>query len=194
MNTLPDDVIMYMALVMEIPDVLELCNSNSRFNKIICNNQVYWMNKLLNDFPEDFNADNITEYGPDYKTYYRSHAYKTINLNITLDQYNEEAGDYEFINGQANLTYHRNRDPRPLLFAIYNDVFTRLGLWGRYTVYINEDEVCDEMSYIEKECFESVNNNTTSVTVNLASQDFIDETDYSLSYMMTVATENVRQS
>lgn len=53
MNTfdkLPNDVVIYMALSMDLPQLLSLCSSSQRFNKIICQNDTFWLNKLNNDF------------------------------------------------------------------------------------------------------------------------------------------------
>ena len=183
MNSLPDDVIIYTALVMDIPQVLKLCSTSSRFNRIICNNQKYWMNKLLIDFPENFNRGNISKYGPDYKNYYKSHAYKTILINVTIDQYNEEAWKYEHIDTSYNLIYHKNTDITKLVFDIIGNMFSQLNISGSYIV-INDEEECEDIYPFSKECFENIDNNTQSITINFRSDSFVDETDGSLSVLL----------
>ena len=192
MNRVPDDVIMYMALVMDIPAVLKFCNSSPRFNRIICNNQKYWMNKLLNDFPEDFDQETIWRYGPDFKRYYRSYAYNTIKINVVIDQYNEYAGEYEYIYADADLIFRRNSDIKKLLFDVILELFNSIDAWGQYTIYIDDNGECLDTS-LEKECFDNVDVNTKSITVNFASKDFIDETDAELTEILRQSIENVKR-
>lgn len=196
MNRLSDDVITYMALVMDIPSVLAFCNTNPRFNKIVCENQKYWMNRLLSDFPEDFIGEDISKYGPDYKSYYKSHAYTTIVINVTIDYYDEEADDYEYIYGEANLTYHKNSDIKKLLLDIIGELFDTLNIWGNYSISIDDEdavEACEDLRAVDMECFKDVNVNTKSITINFATQDFVDETHNSLSELLRESIETMKQ-
>jgi hypothetical protein len=38
-SRLPNDVIVKMALTLELPEILRLCGTEKRFNKIICENK-----------------------------------------------------------------------------------------------------------------------------------------------------------
>ena len=49
MNKLPPDIIMKIGLNLELSDLTNLCRLSSRFNKIICNNDIFWMNKFHKD-------------------------------------------------------------------------------------------------------------------------------------------------
>ena len=46
---LPRDVVIYMATKLNLPELYNLCLTNSKFNKLICSNEMFWMNKLIND-------------------------------------------------------------------------------------------------------------------------------------------------
>lgn len=50
METLPGDVLMYMVLNMDLPEILALCQSNHRLNNKICGNIDFWRNKLHRDY------------------------------------------------------------------------------------------------------------------------------------------------
>lgn len=58
METLPIDLINYLAMDMDITDVLNFCKSSKKFNQYICRNKQYWINRLKRDY-------NVT-YNPDY--------------------------------------------------------------------------------------------------------------------------------
>lgn len=51
LNTFPKDVLVYMALDMDIGDIISLCKGNKELNLKICENKDLWYNKLNKDFP-----------------------------------------------------------------------------------------------------------------------------------------------
>lgn len=179
MNSLPDDVIIYIALIMDTQEVLQLCNTHSKFNKIICNNQKYWLNKLLNDFPEDFKNGDIKKYGPDYKSFYKFHAYVTIGIEIIIDQYNEEAEKYEYIPVFGEFTYHKKKgDIKMVLANVIHEFISHPDLYGDlygdYTITVDENPQCTE-DYPYSTCFENVDVDTKTITVNYTSNGFISD-------------------
>lgn len=50
MNQLPKDVLVFMALNMDLPEIISLCQTNSTFNKRVCENNYFWLNKLDKDY------------------------------------------------------------------------------------------------------------------------------------------------
>lgn len=50
MDTLPDDLINYLSLDMDLQDVLNLCQTSKEFRDRICNNKYYWINRLKKDY------------------------------------------------------------------------------------------------------------------------------------------------
>lgn len=50
MEELPIDIINYLALDMNISDVINLCKTSKKFRDNICNNRIYWINKLKRDY------------------------------------------------------------------------------------------------------------------------------------------------
>jgi hypothetical protein len=54
LDTMSPDVLMRMVLEFELPDILPLCKVSKRFNKLICNNEIFWMNKTIKDYPKQY--------------------------------------------------------------------------------------------------------------------------------------------
>lgn len=63
MEALPRDIVSTVALELDLPDLLNYCLSKSDFN--ICNNDSFWMRKLVKDFKVTYNKD----FGPAKKYY-----------------------------------------------------------------------------------------------------------------------------
>ena len=85
----PNDILIYMALSYDLPEILSLCRSSQRFNNIICLNQLFWMKKIANDFPI-FRSTKMYQNIPmkyklnkvfDYKSYYKYIITKLRNEN-----------------------------------------------------------------------------------------------------------------
>jgi len=55
MDTLPKDILMEIALKTEVSDVLKLCSTKKIFNEKICENYVFWIKKLKEDFNIEYN-------------------------------------------------------------------------------------------------------------------------------------------
>lgn len=49
-DKLSADVIVYMALNMDLPEILSLCSTSTRFNKVVCLNKIFWVNRLKRDY------------------------------------------------------------------------------------------------------------------------------------------------
>ncbi len=79
-KNVPKDILIYMALSYDLPEILSLCRTSKRFNNTICLNQLFWMNKLMKDFPIFRNIKiyqkiplkyNLGDNRYDYKSYYK---------------------------------------------------------------------------------------------------------------------------
>lgn len=61
--------------MMDLSDISSLCRSSSKFNDLICNNQHFWMNKLIKEYGLDI--ENLKyfssryPYEGNYKKYYK---------------------------------------------------------------------------------------------------------------------------
>lgn len=61
-DKLPNDVIIHMALDMSLDQVYNLCLVKKKFNKLICNNTNFWIQKLLKDFKTDWKTKEDNKY------------------------------------------------------------------------------------------------------------------------------------
>ena len=50
-DQLTKDVIIYLALLMDLPEIIKFCRINKNINDVVCDNNVFWLNKTKKDFP-----------------------------------------------------------------------------------------------------------------------------------------------
>lgn len=51
MESLPRDVLVYLALELDLLDIVNLCKSNKKIDEKICKNHHFWRNKINRDYP-----------------------------------------------------------------------------------------------------------------------------------------------
>lgn len=76
MEDLPNSLIRQMALSLSLNEINSLCRTNKKFNQAICQYQIFWYNKLVNDY-------KVTEaYSEelDRKKIYKYYKYRLIGL------------------------------------------------------------------------------------------------------------------
>lgn len=71
MEQLDPNLIMQMALDLDLPSIVQLCRTSQKFNDTICKSPTFWMNKLRKDypkfadkFPKNVNYKKVYEYMP----------------------------------------------------------------------------------------------------------------------------------
>ncbi len=81
LDDLLPDALVYMALMMDVPDILSLCNTNSKFNRYICENGDFWLQRLGKDY--NIGINDIPD-GTSYRQYYKNiyNAYERAGGNI----------------------------------------------------------------------------------------------------------------
>lgn len=55
MEGLNKDLIIFLALDLDLITLIKLCATNKKFNNLICNNNIFWMNRLHQDYPNTLN-------------------------------------------------------------------------------------------------------------------------------------------
>lgn len=80
-DKLPSDIIMLIAMEFDLPDILTYCKLSKRFNKTICDNNIFWMNKLRKDYPF---VDIIDV--KEYKNLYEYLSKRAKEINIDSDE------------------------------------------------------------------------------------------------------------
>lgn len=71
MPILPPDMLVAIALELELPDLFRFCMSSKRHNEVVCKNKMFWLRRLQRDKmgrKEHPNYKTIS----DYKSYYRA--------------------------------------------------------------------------------------------------------------------------
>ena len=47
---LPKDILIKLVLNLDLPTIFEITRINKQFNRLICENEMFWMNKFYNDY------------------------------------------------------------------------------------------------------------------------------------------------
>ena len=79
MDKLPKDIIVLLALELDISDVLTYCKLSKRFNNAVCNNFSFWYNKLFKDFGFTYIGNKTLK---DVKDYYKKIKYFDLNERL----------------------------------------------------------------------------------------------------------------
>lgn len=61
-DQLSRDTLFYLALMLDLPDLLSFCKSSKRINELICKKKDIWYRKLSDNYPDHMNVDNPREY------------------------------------------------------------------------------------------------------------------------------------
>ena len=49
-TNIPNDLIIYIALQLDLPELLNYCRVSQKFNSLVCQNNSFWINRLKQDF------------------------------------------------------------------------------------------------------------------------------------------------
>jgi len=172
METLPTDMLVYIAMTLDYPDILALCRTNPRINQKVCGNEQFWLNRIKKEYP---NRKNIKSYGDTYKQIYKNLKYPiTLDLVIRIEQDGkiksfshsividdstiENMGKYiVYIISQFGETLWKNRK---IVLIIFNEKGT---------------EVCNIEPWKHNEaCLKYINYDTKRIIVDMSIDDMYD--------------------
>lgn len=51
MENVPKDILVLIALELDLPNLVNLCRSHKEINRKVCQNDAFWIQKLQRDFP-----------------------------------------------------------------------------------------------------------------------------------------------
>jgi len=92
MEKLPKDILIEIALALDLQDVFGYCLSSKYINEIVCENKIFWINKLYKDFNIDHRESKLSA-----KKYY-------LEINNLLKIYNfDTLLRYGLINNRNDL-------------------------------------------------------------------------------------------
>ena len=187
MNQPYRDIAILLALEMDTPDILNLCLSNKSMNSYICDNPMFWLNKLKRDYP---NKDYF-KYGDNYKDIYKNISKLVeieINIRIDYNSYGNEDSDEDneekeieksiSLKGSLILQGISKEEIQKRVYDAVTDIFQQLGIWAYYDIYIDGNvRLDDTVKRIRPEYFDTVDYDTTEVTIILDAMEPIDESD-----------------
>ena len=70
-STLPKDVLVQMALELDLPEILSLCNTSVKMNVSVCRNRDFWINKLRYDYDIGFQKEKVNNPRQYYEFVYK---------------------------------------------------------------------------------------------------------------------------
>jgi len=178
MEKLNKDVIIALALTMETQEILAFCKTKKKFKEYVCDNQLFWMNKIKNDYPEE----NIKMYGPDYKQSYQNLIYNNINIEITINPNDEdEESEENSITIKSVLKYRNkitNKNLQNMIFEILSNFFNNeITSFGTYSLDIDGHLSLDARGGLSKEFFDSVDKKTENITIYFDAHDTSEQLD-----------------
>lgn len=169
------DALIYMALMLDLPEILSLCESSSKINKIVCQNQEFWYNKIKREYPEK-NIDNKTNYRETYKTLYMYPVKINLVINFQLDGENNTFSYPIVINESDKIT-----DIGKYILYIVSVFSDGILINNKFKFYIhnrNKPEIsCEAIPWNNNKCLKNINYTTEKVVVDM---DIEDEMDMSL--------------
>jgi len=84
-DRLPNDVIVYLAFDYDLPTIVAFCRSSKRFNKLICQNNNFWLSKIGRDYGLS-RTDIPSQYDKRYREYYKDVTQWLQNDALTPDR------------------------------------------------------------------------------------------------------------
>ena len=121
LENLNKDELILIALELDTPSLLKLCQSNKRFNNIVCNNQNMWRNKLIKDFPVYYEENIHHRQEQNYKIAYMNaylREYRIIKgfytyfvnrfIGRSISKYLKESYESEFVDGLYTVIHNYN--------------------------------------------------------------------------------------
>lgn len=172
MDKLPNDVLIYTALMLDLPDILRLCQTNTRFNKRVCLNEQFWLNKIKRDYPD------LQLYGKNYRQIYQN-LWKGIVIGLIVNiKHQDKIRTFSY-----PLTINQNTIQNTGKFILY--IISTFGdaLWDKnlleFTIYNESGKYkCQTEPWKYNDCMKNINYDTKEVVVNV----YIDLEEYDMEY------------
>lgn len=168
---LSKDIIVKIALELDINDIGKLCKTSKIFNKYICDNQFFWYNKIKRDYPEV-----LLEKGENYKELYRNISKNIeINIHISIHGYNEEGEEKEiFVDNSLKESITNIKERLNIILEIF---FNSIPLFGHYDVKIDGEDIC-EYTISLTSCLDFINKETKDISITCYTEEEIEDDPY----------------
>jgi len=177
MEKLPRDVLIYMALSMDIYEIFSLCKASKKIDEKLCQKSSFWMQKLKKDYPS-LDQELIKEKASDL-----SSGEITINININISQnYENDDGEEETIEIDiSHPIFFSVMTPlieiRRKILNVLDEFFQTISIFGYYSVVIDgKDTKCRDTKYLSG-CLDDLNYSSKNINVYLDASEPIDPSD-----------------
>lgn len=161
------DVISSISLHLPYGDIQKVCSTSERYKEIICNNEVFWENKIDKDFPGfkrrymEETLDNLEGKSSEeiYQKLRRKYGVKNMKLNISLYDMSKTSKTEESkdINISINIKSDNIEKVGKILLDGINSFLSSENIIGKYTLYVNGHLFCKSKTTgfvrLEKNCF-----------------------------------------
>jgi hypothetical protein len=197
MESLPKDIIASTALLLNLSDIAALCETSDAFNKNVCQNDTFWLNKILHDFPNyiDFRDPTLT-----YKEIYQK-IITPKSVEIVLHTSNPDAGNVEeYGEYDKKILIFFPRESAAVEGKYINYVLSVIfdGIVKDDSFYIiveNTDNIYECISRIWKDnnCFNHINYKTKTIKIDakLKDETYIDYTIDNIENVLNYVTKNL---
>ena len=151
------DILIKLAIELDLPDIIKLCRTNHKVNNLVCKNDIFWMKKFKHDydFPTINKPDDISwkEFYKGFNLIRRMKYNDTIFLCQTDVEFKKVCDKYPIIKDSYSCYYTDfyatlDIDSRKLLEVFYSQVAYEEGS-DRYVDVINENDDYDERFRID---------------------------------------------
>lgn len=149
------DVLRMLALELDLPSIVKFCKTNKTVNRVVCENNTFWRNKLYKDFPDALvDIPQGANYEKIYKTVKNNdwtyfYVYKFPSRRGKLPQMSDLGKTYGEIR-EANDILVRGRYPIGTKFWVYygDNIVFRNGFFG--TEATKEKAIDKLIEYLHK--------------------------------------------
>lgn len=131
MDKFPKEILIEIALDLDMEHIIKFCKTNKRVNLAICENENFWRMKLIKDYP---NHDSLSQIKENYRNKYR-------RINAFYQSIQETC--QKFLNHFFGAS--QKYMDKLKYFADFRDAVIELRLLERYVVDDNYEEYSDRL-------------------------------------------------
>jgi len=143
------DILIKLALDLDIPDLISLCRTNKSINNKICNNNNFWRIKLNKEYPNTIGLfQNV-----DYRKIYNSIINKKKNIYYTFQIY--ENGTFKILDELYKENDITDDDLDKIFFSVIGDFPKGTKIWVSF-LQSNIEISHENKGFLSKE--EAINN------------------------------------
>lgn len=166
------DTLTYIALMLELPEILTLCESSSKINQLLCQKQQFWYNKIKRDYP-----DKIIDSNLNYREIYKNLYIYPIEINLVIN--------FQLDGENYNFSY--------LVVINENDKILDIGKYILYIVSMFSEGIlinnkfdfniynknkpkkfCEVIAWNNNNCLKNINYTTEQIVVDMIIKDGMD--------------------